>query len=358
MNPIRFAAFTGALMLMLAGAFLLSPCRAESKDNSKDRMFEKEFSFEPGGTLIIDVEDVDFEIRTGAAGTSSVELYVSGKDREKAQEYFEKLNFEARLEGNQLILKSHQKRHINIVGFWNAFRNTHAWAVVTVPERIDVEIRTEDGDITLESIAGSAVIRTEDGDIDITKIKGESIKIDTEDGDLEAKMLEGGTVTAHSEDGDMTIAKLQSNDIVIGTEDGDLVLDGVTGDRIDLRTEDGDMRVGRADTDEMSVRTEDGDIEVTVSGNKLSGRCYDGDMTITLLKAMEVTINSEDGDVMLTIPTGSDADLDLGGDHVQLKSKISIQGNVSQKQIKGTFNNGGPLIKIRVDDGSIIFREK
>lgn len=346
-----------ALLLAVAALAIPSSSLAESKERARDLMFEEEYALRPGGTLVVDVEDIDLEIRTGG-GASSVQVFVSGKDREKAREYFEKIKFEARLDDNQLILKSHKKRHINIVGFWNAFRNTRARAIVTVPERIDVEIRTEDGDITMESISGNVLIRTEDGDIDISEISGASIKINTEDGDLRAKKLEGETVSVRSEDGDVAIDDLRCANIVIETEDGDLTIDRADGGRIELRSADGDMTVERADSDEMLVHTEDGDIVMTLSGKKFSGRCYDGDVSLTLLNAMEVAVKSEDGDVMLTVPTGSSADLDLSGAHVRLNSKISIQGNVSQKHITGTFNAGGPLIKIKVDDGTIIFREK
>lgn len=357
MNPSRFPAFAGVLIVMLAMAVFLSPCWAVSKDKSKDLMFDKEFSFEPGGTLVIKAEDIDFDIRTSAGATSTVKLYVSGKNREKAVEYFEKLKFNAYLDDNELVLET-RKKHINIVGFWNAFRNIRAWAVVTVPEKIDVEFNTEDGDIILESIAGNASIYTEDGDIDISGISGGSIKIKTEDGDVAADILEGGNVIVYSEDGDIEIRSLKSDDVNIDTEDGDLLIDRIDSGTAKLSSEDGDVEVERIDSDEIVVHTEDGDITMTVSGDRFRGKCEDGDIRINLLNEMEVTIGSEDGDIILTVPKDSNADLDLSGDHVKLKSKISIQGTVSKKRIRGTFNNGGPLIKIRVEDGTIIFSEK
>jgi DUF4097 and DUF4098 domain-containing protein YvlB len=357
MNHIRLSGFAGALILMLAIALLVSPAGAVSKETSKDLMFNEEFSLKPGGKLTINVEDIDFEIRTGADAVSSVTLYVSGKNREKAAEYFEKLKFSASLNGNELVLET-RKNRVNIIGFWNGFRNVRAWAVVTVPEKIDVEINTEDGDVLLESIAGNASIRTEDGDIELSGITGGSIKIHTEDGDVEADVLEGGTVTVSSEDGDVKIRTLTSGDVSIDTEDGDLVIDRISGDTVRLSSEDGDVEVERVDSDEIVVHTEDGDITMIVSGKRLQGKCEDGDVKIDLMNEMEVIISAADGDIFISVPKDSNADLDLSGENVNLMSKISIEGRVSKKHIKGTLNNGGPLIKIKLEDGTIIFSEK
>lgn len=347
------AAFAVVALLTVA----LFPAPAVSGDHSGKLMYSEEFALKPEGKLTINVEDIDLEIKTGATAESSVEVYVKGMDKEKAEEYFGKLKFSARLDGDELIIETH-KKSVNIVGFWNSIRNTRIWAVVTVPEKIDVGITTEDGDIILESIVGNASITTEDGDINLSGITGGSITIKSEDGDVRADLLDGGSVALYSEDGDMMIQSLESGDIIVKTSDGDLDIEHLSGDKIELRSEDGDMTVEHADGDDIIVRTEDGDISINAAGKRLHGECSDGDIVINLLNAMEVVLKTEDGDIIVSVPKGSGANLDLDGDRVNLKSKILIDGNVSKKHIKGTLNSGGPLIRISVDDGTIIFREK
>ncbi|UCG53423.1 MAG: DUF4097 family beta strand repeat protein [Candidatus Latescibacterota bacterium] len=303
----------------------------------KQKVFDQTYSLEAGGELYIDVVDMDIHIRTGPDRTGSVQVFVAGSDPERAAEKFEELRFDARLESNKLSIESQGPTFV-VRGFWNRNRSVRVWMIVSVPKEIDSDIRTEDGDVRIDDLTGNARVRTEDGDLEFSEIHGTSIEIHTEDGDVMADVLE-------------------ADDITVSTEDGDLQIDSIKGGRVDVSSSDGDIEVSRIEAENILMETSDGDIEMTVSGNSLDAECSDGDMTITILDEMEVDVRTADGDVELNIPQNINADLDLEGGHVSVRSKISIKGRVSKERIKGSVNDGGPLIRVRTDDGSILVRE-
>jgi hypothetical protein len=73
---------------------------------------------------------------------------------------------------------------------------------------------------------------------------------------------------------------------------------------------------------------------------------------------MEVDIEIEDGDVVLDLPKNTGFDLDLGGGDVNIRTKLEIEGRVSDDSLRGSVNDGGPVVRVRGGDGSIVVREK
>ncbi len=308
---------------------------SDSEKNKKQKVFDEEFSLRSGGELHIDVDDMDIHVKTGSGRKSSVQVFVSGRNREKAREFFDEMRFDARVEGNRLVIESHEPRFTGWIS-WN--RNIHVWAVVSIPEKTDADIKTEDGDVYVDDLNGKACVRTEDGDLEFSEIRGPSIEIRTEDGDVSARFLEADEVT-------------------VATEDGDLQIDRIKGVRIRMSTSDGDIDTSRIEADDISVEVSDGDVEIGVSGRRLSVECSDGDMRVTILNEMELELRADDGDIELNIPKNVRADLDLQGGRVSVLGKIAVKGKMSKHSIRGSINDGGPLIRVKTSDGSILVRE-
>ncbi len=329
-------AFVASAVLMVAALVAVGDPGSKDDNRSKNRVFNEEYPLESGGALEVDVDDMDIHVKTGSGGGCSVEVFAGGSDREKAREYFENMQFDARLEQNTLVIESRGSRHS--WSFWKGFRNVHVWAVVSIPRQTNVIVETEDGDVRVDDVNGIARIYTEDGDLEISEIRGASIDIRTEDGDV-------------------TAAALKADDIRVVTEDGDVKIDRIKGGKVRLSSEDGDISVSRIEANDTSVETSDGDIEIAVGGARLDLRCEDGDVIVTLLTSIEADLQTDDGDIKLVIPKTLDADLDLEGDRVSVRHKLAIKGTVSNDRITGSINAGGSLIRVKTDDGSISVSE-
>ncbi len=169
-----------------------------------------------------------------------------------------------------------------------------------VPRELDLDIRTGDGNVTAQPVAGR-------------------IKIDTGDGNVTASGLKGD-IYMHSGDGHIEGANF----------DGSLNVD----------TGDGHITVlGRFDT--LNLKTGDGSIEASVmAGSKI---------------ASSWTLHSGDGHINLRLPDNFNADLEAhtGDGRITLDIPISVSGSLSHSAIRGKINGGGGQLRVSSGDGSI-----
>lgn len=170
---------------------------------------------------------------------------------------------------------------------------------VTLPPECDVTVRTGDGSVESEPLAGRLDLQTGDGHI-----------------------------TAHGAHG---IVRLH-------TGDGAIEADGADG-TLDASTSDGHIRVdGRFDA--LGVHTGDGRVEVSVArGSRL---------------AQPWSVGTGDGRVAVRIPRDLQALLDVatrdGLVHVELPIDT---GERHHRELRGQLNGGTLPLKIRTGDGSI-----
>jgi DUF4097 and DUF4098 domain-containing protein YvlB len=298
----------------------------------KEVVFDETFEVKSGGQLRLDVNDMDVEIKAGS-DEGRVVVTLRG-DLEKARERFEESNFKARLEGNTLIVET-QKHKKWVSWSWSSGGGIHI--SVTVPEKFDVAVKTDDGDVVAGNIEGEIELRTSDGDVDLGELTGPTIMVKTSDGDVMAKSLEGGDIEIRSSDGDIIVDRLDGDDVSASTSDGDVTLKKVNATSISVRSSDGDLNIG-ASGGELRAKTSDGNIDVRIGGKTA------------------VDLSTSDGDIVIRAPSDLGAELDLRGEHVKLGGKIALQGEVSKRSISGTLGGGGPLVRARTSDGSIAIR--
>jgi hypothetical protein len=299
------------------------------------KVVDREFELEAGGQLRIDVDDMDVYIKKNTGDKSRVEVYVSASSEEKAREFFERdSGFELEERDNELVMSTAGRSR-----FWSNFwRSTRMWAIVSVPARFDADVTTVDGDLRVDDLQGDIAIRTEDGDIDARGLRGPSIDIKTSDGDIVGRSL-----TADDE-------------LVVRSSDGDIIADRFQAERVAVNTSDGDIEVSHLEGDDIEIRSSDGNIEIVVSGKALRADCSDGDIRVTLLDAMAVDLKSKDGDIDIVVPQGLHVDIDLRGDDVSVRGGTLKNGNVSRRGVEGSLNDGGPLVRAKSNDGTIVLR--
>jgi DUF4097 and DUF4098 domain-containing protein YvlB len=299
----------------------------------KEVVFDETFAVKSGGQLRLDVSDMDVEVKTGS-DEGRVVVTLRG-DLQKARERFEKSNFVAKLQGNTLVIETEE--HRNWVSWGWSSGGGGIQVSVTVPEKFDVAVKTDDGDVVAGNIEGEIELRTSDGDVHLGELKGPTIMVKTSDGDVIAKSLEGGNVELRSSDGDIIVERLAGDDVLASTSDGD-------------------VRLMKVDAKSTSVRSSDGDLMIAVSGGELRAKTSDGDIDVRIEGQTAVDLSTSDGDILIRAPADLGAELDLRGEHVKLGGKIALQGEVSKRSIAGTLGDGGPLVRARTSDGTIAFQ--
>lgn len=298
-----------------------------------DQMFDETFELGKGARLRLEVQDADVELVEGGKGSARVEVYVKARDAERGEEYFDEMNFRARVSDNTLFVETRTPRRHNW-SFWGSHRSLNMKVIVTVPAGTDVMARTDDGDIRARQLSGDTRLKTSDGDVTVGSVKGDEIHISTSDGDLEAGAVDG-------------------REVELVTSDGDVRVDHLKGDSATLSTSDGDVVVKDATVGYVSLSSSDGNIRIGASGERLSARTSDGDIHVAITRTMELKLRTHDGDVMIEAPRDLNASLDLRGERVRVHGEISLDGELERSRVVGKLGKGGAQIEARTSDGQI-----
>jgi len=282
----------GALALTL----LASPVDAQRDNRVRETVFEEQFDVSAGGRLIVEVGDMDLRVETGGS-SARVEVIASARDMAFAQEVFDEMQFSARTSGGELHIETvHRREEPRDWREWQRRGGASFEAVITIPARFDLVLRTGDGDVNVGSFDGAADIHTGDGDVQMGEISGAEISLRTGDGDVQARALEASTIT--------------------------------------LQTGDGDLNIGEA-SGAVTARTGDGDVTIGI------GR-YDG-----------LSIRTGDGDVTVRADPSIAANVEIDGEDLSLARAFTLTGRVHEDHLSGTLNGGGPELTIRTGDGSV-----
>ncbi len=205
------------------------------------------------------------------------------------------------------IVESQSGNNVSIevrVPHWNfSFFGGHNRSIhvdLRVPQSLDLDVRTSDGNVVAQGVSGKIQIDTGDGNVTANNIRGD-IRMHTGDGHIEG----------HSFDGSL-----------------------------DADTGDGNLRVdGRFDA--LVLKTGDGSIDAQVSnGSKVANGW---------------NLHSGDGHITLRLPGDLNAYLDArtGDGSITLDVPIQVSGSLSHSAVRGKLNAGGGTVAITSGDGSI-----
>jgi len=298
-----------------------------------DKVFDESFSLEKDGTLRVRVDDVDVFIQETSSGGAHVTTYLYGPE-EEAQEFWERMKFRAQVSGGRLTVETAgtQWRWRS----WNDdYGKVHVATVITVPEGVELDVRTEDGDIVSEKIKGDAELSSQDGDVRLGELVGEEVSVSTEDGDVRIEKIEGDRVSVASSDGDIAVRACAGKRVWIGTSDGDVEVEEIVGENV-------------------VVKTSDGDADIAVSGDKIEAHTSDGNLRVALRKAMRADLSAGDGDIVIVVPSDMAAEVNLRGERVRIRGELDIKGEWNSRYVAGTINGGGLLVRAHTGDGTVV----
>jgi DUF4097 and DUF4098 domain-containing protein YvlB len=322
-------AVLAALITLVAVGFYAVDAGAE------EVVFDDSFAVKAGGKLRATVGDMDIVLKVGKSDQARVEVVVTG-NIDKMRERFEKMEFSAELQGNTLVLDTEDRRSWTS-GWWGSSSRGNIRLTVTMPQQFDVYAQTSDGDIAAGGQEGEIELKSSDGDITVDRLTGPMIHLSTSDGDIDVDDIRG-------------------DDISLRSSDGDLTADLLKGTSVTLKTSDGNVDADKIDGETIAVRSSDGDLDLTVSGGELRAKTSDGDIAVTVVGQMALDLSTSDGDITIQVPRDFGAELELKGERVKLGGKIALEGEVSERRVRGTLGDGGPRVIARTSDGSVALR--
>lgn len=297
MTSPRVAALTVA-SLMLAVAL---------QAYAAEKTFDRTYAASPGGRLKVSTDVGDVTVT--ADGGSSVRVLVKMKGREKD---LEKFDVEARETGGGVEVIG--KLRTSGWAFWKSW-DSEVTFTIAVPKEYNVRVSTAGGDIGVSGVKGEVDGETSGGDVRIASVEGR-ISAETSGGDIAVEGI-GGDVKAQ-------------------TSGGDIRVSGARG-RLELSTSGGDIQARDVDG-RIAAETSGGNITIAATGDNqgIAAETSGGDIEISIKRSAGANIEA--------VTWGGDVSCDL---------PVTMQGKMSEGQIKGTINGGGNPIRAKTSGGDV-----
>lgn len=265
---------------------------------------EKTYAVNPGGRLTIDTELGEIDVQTTVR--DRVEVVVTKEAKRPSDILVQealadfKVTFDRRASGVYIQGKFGRGRN-----YWqrqlNYLMNLKIRFQVTLPRQYNVDLKTLQGNISIDDLAGEVQAQTSAGNIHIDNVVG-AVRAHTSAGNLRLNGI-NGAIFGRSSAGNITIANCLGE--------------------VDAKTSAGNIRADLATQPqhEWNLQTSAGNITGTLSAN---------------------------------IAVAIDARTSVGN----LSTDFRVQGTVTRNKLRGTINGGGQLLKLRTSAGNIRLQRK
>jgi hypothetical protein len=235
---------------------------------------------------------------------------------ERAQQYAEQTQVDLASEAGTLKVVIDRPKNLH-----NEWVNVDVR--LSVPKKIDVNLRTSDGHIETHDLKGTVKARASDGSIHVAQAQG-PVDLETSDGAIECIQVQGPRLYAKTSDGSIQLEGCRSEECEVHTSDGQIKADGLFSAKLAGHTSDGSIHI-RYDTQVQPI--------------------------------VFVDLTTHDGQIELVCPPQVSATLDasVGDGHISTDLPVTIQGKIG-KSLKGQIGKAEGRITLRAGDGSIRIR--
>ncbi len=323
--------------LLLLGAFLtVAPLAAQDFDH--DEVIKERFEIADGGLLLIDSDLGSIEVE-GGRGNDVVVTIIKGANnvnRSEAEKLFDRFTIDFDQTRNGLEIKGEYDKPGRRWNWGN--KGLRVMYRISVPENIEVDLKTSGGSIHIDNIAGAAKMRTSGGSLSIEDVGG-PVMAKTSGGSIKGRNL-GGSADLNTSGGSISIDSANGN-VHAQTSGGSINIADVNG-MVDASTSGGGIRLKEI-AGVVNASTSGGSIEAEVLGQP------DEDMRLS----------TSGGTVTLRLDPSVRADIDAQapGGPVSTDFGISVRGEIKKSKLQGEINGGGPLLTLRSSGGSVRIRE-
>lgn len=211
---------------------------------------------------------------------------------------------------------------------------------IRAPEWLMLELRGDDGNVSLTGWRAETSIEIDDGDLELEDIHA-TVDVRAEDGDIDMRHI-NGALEIQIDDGDVVIRESRLDPLVIEGEDGEIVVRDTTG-RVRITTDDGDIRLSGAHANRIEAVTGDGDLEIGVAA---------------VLGALELNAESDDGriEIALARSIGARFEIKMDDGDVDITAHGAIIEREEDHRVSGIIGNGSGRLDVTTGDGDVTIR--
>lgn len=330
-RPARTTAITGLIALMLPAAGLA---------RTIDKSFSERFEVEPGHRLELDFGDGDVTITPWSENAIAIEVHYLAEITRIGPGSDGDFDVDFRQRGKTVSVSGKEPK-VWAIGVLRFNEKIYEYNI-QAPEWLVLDLRGDDGKVTLSGWRAETSIVIDDGDVDLEDIHA-SVSVSGEDGNIDMRHI-NGAVDIRVDDGDVTVRESRLDPLVIDAEDGEIVVRDTTG-RVRVTTDDGDIRIVGAHANRIEAVTDDGSLEIGVAA---------------VLGALELIAESDDGDIEISLAASIGARFDVRMDDgdVDIEAHGAIVEVDEDHRVKGSIGNGSGRVDVITGDGNVTIRSE
>src|ERR1700693_5206422 len=215
-------------------------------------------------------------------------------------------------------------------------RNISISYELIVPAQTKLRSESGSGDQKVEGLSGPADMNSGSGSLHLKNI-GNEVRVRTGSGDVELETIHG---SARASAGSGTIRAI-----------------GIAGG-LTASSGSGNVRLEQTAAGDVDISTGSGDVEI--KGVKGGAKVSTGSGSITAQgdPTGDWRLHSGSGSVRVNFPSQAAFNLVArsSSGNIETSHEISVQGNLSPRELRGKVGAGGPLVELSTSSGSIEIR--
>jgi hypothetical protein len=294
----------------------------------------KQFSAQPGGKIIVDVDFGAIEVTTNNTNQVTVDVWrkVTRSSKEDEEAFLSESPITFTQDDNVVTVSSHAKSKLK--NWWQGNRRMEGKYTISVPSAFAAQLKTAGGNVTVNDLTGDVKADTSGGGFNFARLHG-NLNAHTSGGSIRVNDCEG-PLKVHTSGGGINVGG------------GSGSLEGETsGGSVTVRNFRGPAHV-ESSGGGLTLENVLGKVEGSTSGGSITAQ-------FSSPPTDEVKLGTSGGGVTLRVPDSSAFDLDAAtsGGTVQSELPVEGAGKPGRNHLKGPVNGGGKPVVLRTSGGSI-----
>jgi DUF4097 and DUF4098 domain-containing protein YvlB len=311
-------------------------------------------------TIIIESKSGDI-IVVGEPGREDVYFEaikkVQAQNKEEAERLAALLEVEVKRDGDEIKIVTKYPRdetaRKSIISYiMKRYPKMDITLHVTIPERLDVEMKTASGDLRASDMLGAVAMTSASGDLTAVDINGD-VQMAASSGDIEVETIGGGAILA-SASGDIT-ARDVAGDVQIETASGDISIADI-GKDLQIETVSGDV-TGES-VGAILFRGVNGSAEFSDVRGDVTAASASGDLSFRVIPPRDarykVSASSGDIDLRFLVIMQDGYILKAGTTTGEISASLPIRlTTVGRNKIAGIVRDGKGMVVLETASGDI-----
>ena len=292
----------------------------------------QEFLVDEPCSIAVDVPGAHVQMRPGSqTDRVEVEISVSGCPPDTAEDILDRMQVGTQQMKDTVRVYGDGEQSDAVWWRWVRRLDVTVHVDVRLPTHVEADLRVPGGEVAIADLQGH---------VDL-KVMGGPCRVENLEGTLDVR-AESSDVSINGFSGDQVIARVAV---------GSLTVQDAQADTITLRSVAAPVRLTNVEGP-TNITANSTSVEVQEHEGALTARCQGGDFSYTGAPTTETELTVVGSTLTLDLPSDHAADLSMIGDTLSLDEAFAFEGDLTEHEITGRLNDGGPALTLRAIGGT------